>query len=225
MNNTQTFSQFLATQTPHVDLIDFSINLGLTLLLTLIVALAYVQFGTSISNRKMFSKNLVIIAMTTMIIITVVKASLALSLGLVGALSIVRFRTPIKEPEELAFLFISIAIGLCLGAGQREVAGVGFTLVLLVIWFRHTRKIQTANGGMHLSVSTDKPIDDLLDKIISTLKNHASKIELRRIDETKDAFQSDFLVAFDNFENFNKSKNELRSIDENIQLSFLDVGN
>ena len=56
--------------------------------------------------------------MTTLLVIAVVKSSLALSLGLVGALSIVRFRTPIKEPEELAYIFLAIALGLCLGADQ-----------------------------------------------------------------------------------------------------------
>ena len=61
----------------------------------------------------------------TVVVISIVKSSLALSLGLVGALSIVRFRSAIKEPEELAYLFLSIGIGLGLGAGQRVVtAGV-----------------------------------------------------------------------------------------------------
>ena len=55
-----------------------------------------------------------------MVVITIVKSSLALSLGLVGALSIVRFRTPIKETEELIMLFINLAIGLGLGASKGE---------------------------------------------------------------------------------------------------------
>ena len=64
------------------------------------------------------------------------KSSLALSLGLVGALSIVRFRTPIKEPEELAYLFISIAMGLGLGANQilaTVVAGPGILAFMAII--------------------------------------------------------------------------------------------
>ena len=64
--------------------------------------------------------------MTTMLIITVVKSSLALSLGLVGALSIVRFRAAIKEPEELAYLFLTIAIGLALGREPATVRTGGF---------------------------------------------------------------------------------------------------
>ena len=73
------------------------------------------------------------ICLTTLLVITVVKSSLALSLGLVGALSIVRFRTPIKEPEELAYIFLSIAIGLSLGADQREVAAITLLAILIVI--------------------------------------------------------------------------------------------
>ena len=50
-----------------------------------------------------------------------------------GALSIVRFRTPIKEPEELAYIFLAIAIGLALGADQREVAAIAMVIILVVI--------------------------------------------------------------------------------------------
>lgn len=69
----------------------------------------YVRYGNALSNRKVFARNFIILGLTTMFIITVVKNSLALSLGLVGALSIVRFRSAIKEPEELTYLFLTIA--------------------------------------------------------------------------------------------------------------------
>ena len=62
--------------------------------------------------------------MIVFFVILIVKSSLALSLGLVGALSIVRFRTPIKEPEELIYLFLAIAIGLGFGAGQIVPSGI-----------------------------------------------------------------------------------------------------
>ena len=69
------------------------------------------------------------------LVIMVVKSSLALSLGLVGALSIVRFRTPIKEPEELVYLFLAIAIGLGLGAGQVLITTIIVLLILVFINF------------------------------------------------------------------------------------------
>ena len=72
--------------------------------------------------------------MTTMFIITIIKSSLVLSLGLIGALSIIRFRTAIKEPEELTYLFLAIAIGLGLGANQRTIILIAFLLTHLIIW-------------------------------------------------------------------------------------------
>ena len=77
-------------------------------------------------------RTLIVISIVTFLVITVVKSSLALSLGLVGALSIIRFRTPIKEPFELSYLFLSIAIGLGFGAGQ-VIATATVVFVLLVL--------------------------------------------------------------------------------------------
>ena len=82
------------------------IALSLSALLAYFLGKLYVRYGTSLSNRSHFASNFVLITTTTTLIIMIVKSSLALSLGLVGALSIVRFRAAIKEPEELSFLFI-----------------------------------------------------------------------------------------------------------------------
>ena len=120
MNNT-TFEKFLATEYIHVSLLEFVINILITAILAELLAYVYNKFSKSFSDRKLISSNFVYVAMTTMLIFTVVKSSLALSLGLVGALSIVRFRTAIKDPEELSYLFLSIAIGLGLGANQRYI--------------------------------------------------------------------------------------------------------
>ena len=101
-----------------ISISTFLLNLFLTLFLTKILSLIFNRYGKSISNRILFSNNFPLIGMTTMLIITIVKSSLALSLGLVGALSVVRFRTAIKEPEELVYLLFVIALGLGLGAKQ-----------------------------------------------------------------------------------------------------------
>ena len=73
------------------------------------------------------------VGITTFIIISIVKSSLALSLGLVGALSIIRFRTAIKEPEELGYFFMAISIGLGLGANQLYPTIIGFVVLVMVI--------------------------------------------------------------------------------------------
>ena len=88
--------------------------------LALVLRWHFRRFGSTLSNREEFDQVIPFVLLTTVLIISIVKSSLALSLGLVGALSIVRFRTPIKEPEELAYLFVAIAMGLGLGAAQTK---------------------------------------------------------------------------------------------------------
>ena len=99
-------------------LTELLLNLAIGVVLALVVRWHFLRYGSTLSNRDELGGVLPFVLLTTVLIITVVKSSLALSLGLVGALSIVRFRTPIKEPEELAYLFIAIAMGLGLGANQ-----------------------------------------------------------------------------------------------------------
>ena len=105
------------------------LNLALVLLLSQVLTWHYLRYSIVLSNKRKFARNLIFMAATTMLVISVVKTSIALSLGLVGALSIIRFRTPIKEPEELSYLFLAVAIGIGLGADQR----IGTTVMVFVI--------------------------------------------------------------------------------------------
>ena len=133
MNKFQTFQEFLATQSVKVPVFEFVINLLIAAILAYILGLLYVRFAATLSNRKKLANDFILITMTTMIVITIVKSSLALSLGLVGALSIVRFRAAIKEPTELGYLFFAIAIGLGCGADQRVITIVGFLIISSII--------------------------------------------------------------------------------------------
>ena len=98
----ETFDQFLSASRTNIPVLGFTLNIILSAILAISLSWVYAKYGHSLSNRKQFGKNFLLITMTTMVVISIVKSSLALSLGLVGALSIVRFRAAIKEPEELA---------------------------------------------------------------------------------------------------------------------------
>ena len=139
--------KILATQNIAIDLETFIISILVSIFLSFLVQQFYKRFATTLSNKEEFSKNFVILAATTTIIITIVKSSLALSLGLVGALSIVRFRAAIKEPEELVYLFLIISIGLACGAGQFQVIIIGIIIILILIFFysKSTNKIKIRN--------------------------------------------------------------------------------
>jgi hypothetical protein len=109
MNLEQLLSYF-QTPTP-VDPYQIVSQTLLLILLTSLLSLIYFFTGNSLSNRSRLATIFPLMALTTMLIISVVKSSLALSLGLVGALSIVRFRAAIKDPEELAYIFLAISLG------------------------------------------------------------------------------------------------------------------
>lgn len=219
----QTFDQFLATQSFQVPIAGFLVNMMLAIILAFILGQVYIHYGTSLSNRRVFGRNFLIIGMTTMFIITVVKSSLALSLGLVGALSIVRFRTAIKDPEELAYLFITIAIGLGLGADQRAITVIAVLTIISIIVIRSmfNKKIKFDNN-LHLTLSSCNPDKIELSQIVSILNKHCPNVNLKRFDETSETLESTFLVNFDNFEQIELVKNELNKLSKTLKITFLD---
>ena len=160
MNN-QNFD-FLSNTNLEINFQDFIFNLLIAGVLSFIIKLFYKKFSTTLSNREEFSKNFVLLSVTTFIVITVVKNSLALSLGLVGALSIVRFRAAIKEPEELVYLFLIISIGLGCGAGQIKVtvAGIFFSTIIIYLNSIIRTKEITKSGVLNLGIITQKKLNE-----------------------------------------------------------------
>ena len=218
-----TFQDFLATQSPQIPLWDFSINFVLAAVLAFILGQVYIYFGDSLSNRRMFARNFMILTMTTMLIITVVKSSLALSLGLVGALSIIRFRAAIKEPEELAYIFLIISIGLGLGADQRLITTFAVFIIITMIMakkkFVYRRK---ENQNLHLTVSSHNPDKIDLNQIVTVLNNYCSAVNMKRFDETNEMLEASFLVEFSDFEQIEKVRSDLSKLSKSVKTTFLD---
>jgi hypothetical protein len=115
-------------------------------------------------------------------VIFVIKSSLALSLGLVGALSIVRFRAAIKEPEELIFLFFCIAVGLALGAKYPELAIAGTACFTLFVILRHRLGRGTRES---LLITIIGPQDAMFNgdatKLGETIRQTAGRFSLQRL--------------------------------------------
>ncbi len=116
-------------------------------LLGVYVRTLYRRFAGTVSNRDSFSRSFPLLTLSTILVIFVVKSSLALSLGLVGALSIVRFRAAIKEPEELVYLFFCIATGLAIGAEYFAVAAMGTVVFTAFVVGSHRARARLAGGG------------------------------------------------------------------------------
>ena len=218
----QATDQFFTTPSIEVDLRELGVNMVIAAILAFILGKAYIRFGNSLSNRRMFANNFELLACTTMLIITVVKSSLALSLGLVGALSIVRFRSAIKEPEELAFLFLTIAIGLGLGAGQTAVTLVAFSIILLLIWVRGRLRKKEDHQNLYLVVSSQEPGEDSLNNVVGVLRKNCHDASLRRFEQRSGFLEAAFSVELERYEDLERSKNELRNIDDSLEISFVD---
>ena len=191
-------------------------------ILALILGKFYIRYGNTLSNRKAFSKNFIVLAITTMFIISVVKSSLALSLGLVGALSIVRFRAAIKEPEELTYLFLTIAIGLGCGANLTILTLIAFIGFISVIWFVNHYQKNNDTQNLYLTISSTQPQTVDLKNIIEVLKKYCSGIKLKRTDETPAAIEASFFVEFDDFEKLEQAKSSLKNIHPSIAITFMD---
>ena len=222
MNKILTFEEFLATQSVQVPVLGFIFNLLLTALLAYVVSIVYVKYGRSLSNRRVFANSFIILAITTMLIITIVKSSLALSLGLVGALSIVRFRTAIKEPEELIYLFLCIAIGLGLGADQRVITFVAILTISGIIYIKHFLFKSKENENLLITIITHNPNKVELNQIITILKEYCLSVNLKRFDENSEVLESSFLVEFESIDKLQNMKSSLQKSNENIEITFLD---
>ena len=108
-------------------------RIAVTVLLgTLIFVSYYISHRGTIYSRK-FNVSLVLLAVLTGTVMIVIGNNIALSLGMVGALSIVRFRTAIKDSRDTLYIFWSIIVGICCGVGDYLVAGVGSAVVFLLL--------------------------------------------------------------------------------------------
>lgn len=222
MGKVQSFQEFLTTQSVQVPVLGFVFNLAMAAILAYLLSIIYTRHGKSLSNRGMFASNFMLLTMTTMLIITIVKSSLALSLGLVGALSIVRFRAAIKEPEELAYLFLAIAIGLGFGADQRIITVVAFAIIIGCIWLKNSFSKSNADQNLYLTVTSRKPNKTELNQVVDTLKKHCTAVSLKRFDETEDILEASFFVGYDDYEALTQSKVSLRNLNDSIKITFLD---
>jgi uncharacterized membrane protein YhiD involved in acid resistance len=192
--------------------------------LALLVKHFYIRYGHALSNRRIFSNNFPIIAATTFLVITVVKSSLALSLGLVGALSIVRFRAPIKEPEELAYLFLTIGIGLGIGADQMFPTVIVVLLILLVVvrWQGFKKTAENHNLYLNIEVSRVSSEKDILKQIDAILKGNSSLFDIRRVDMRGDTLHVTYYVDFESNEVLTAVLDSLKKSIPNVALTFID---
>jgi uncharacterized membrane protein YhiD involved in acid resistance len=209
-------------QSAPLSLTSLTINLLLSIVLAGAVSWFYMRYGTSMSNRTQFAQVLPVLSLTTVLIISVVKSSLALSLGLVGALSIVRFRTAIKEPEELIYLFIAIAIGLGLGADQRLPTLLAVAIILAYLLGRALLRPRRHRNNLFMNLTSLAPGESSFADINAVLLNHVESINLRRLDHSESELQTSYLIHCPDDLVLTNLLDELRSTFPKSEISFVE---
>ena len=221
VQNLDNFKDFFLNQSVEIDIFSFLISLLLSAILALLVKYVYLKCAMTLSNKSYFSDLFVPLSITTTLVITVIKFSLALSLGLVGALSIVRFRAAIKEPEELIYLFLIIGIGLACGANQ-YIVGISATIFIIITLFIFSK---FRRSDVHMSETKNINVLQLeiknksisLQKILKILEKDTNYLNLKSstISENTEVYL--FWVEFKN------KKSELKSIDRIRNLNQKDI--
>ncbi len=221
-------NQFAIDSGETFSMVNYLINIVLCAILLYILSLVYVKFGRSLSNRYQLSKVLIIVGVTTFIIISIVKSSLALSLGLVGALSIIRFRTAIKEPEELGYFFIAIAIGLGFGANQLLPTLVGAVVLFLIIFLAgrgSTKSMVSQNLLVSKASIVGEDKSAIQKNIMAILAKNSSRTELIRMNLNEAQIDYNFLVVLKDVNSINNITNDLTNLDSKMSISFIDSQN
>jgi uncharacterized membrane protein YhiD involved in acid resistance len=221
-NKWNLFQKFLITEEVQISVEDFLTSTVILIVLSLILEFTYMKCAKSLSNRKVFAGNFMLIAFTTMLIISIVKSSLALSLGLVGALSIVRFRAAIKEPEELTYLFFAIALGLGLGANQQVITVVAFIIMSAIIWVRFFLAPNKKSQNLLFTISAEQQNDFNLATINSIIERHFKKYELKRFDENEDVLEASYLIDIRDPGKLEACKNELQKLNNKMSVTYID---
>ncbi|MBP2622321.1 DUF4956 domain-containing protein [Streptococcus oricebi] len=125
------------------------------------VSYAYTHTGTAYSKK--FNVSLMTLTVLTATVMTVIGNNVALSLGMVGALSVVRFRTAIKDSRDTAYIFWTIVVGICCGVGDYIVASVGSSVIFLLLLFlgqvkNENRLLLIVKGGKEIEI----PLEGLI---------------------------------------------------------------
>jgi hypothetical protein len=215
---------FILNDQIQVNLITFLEGLLLAAFLSLLIQITYIKFSNSLSNKYDFSKNFIILGLTTTLVITIVKSSLALSLGLVGALSIVRFRAAIKEPEELIYLFLIIATGLGCGAGQLRITLIGILVAIIIIiiygYFWKKNKF-ISEEIISSSIIFEKRVPDKeINEIIKKINPFCKYVKFISLSSTENQTTLNLDLRPKNFDEINKILDEIKKQDNKVKVMF-----
>ncbi len=215
-------SDLVPNNVEQMELLPTLFSFTICILMGFAIRAFYIRRSFSLTGKTHVGSVLPILSAVIFLVIMVVKSSLALSLGLVGALSIVRFRTPIKEPEELVYLFLAIAVGLGYGAGHILLTTLLTVIILLVIWFWLSNRKVGSTNEYNLVVHWQNP-ELSFAKISDEVKKFASSLKLVRLDSNQTNHTAVMLVSPGEGAQLDALVGGLKAIDPEINSTFFEA--
>ena len=209
-------SSFLENVTA-VSLLDIVLALVLAFCLGLFIFLIYKKTYAGVMYSSSFGVTLVALTMITTLVILAVTSNVVLSLGMVGALSIVRFRTAIKEPLDIAFLFWAIAAGIVLAAGMIPLAVFGSVLIGIILLIFANRKDMTNPYIVVLSCDGHESEE----KAIAYLKEKTKRCSVKSKTARKGSVELNLGIRLqDDNTDFINELSELPGVDSAVLVSY-----
>jgi hypothetical protein len=204
-----------------LDTVSIITNFILCVIMSFIARSFYIKYSTSLTGKHHIGTVIPILATIVFSVILVVKSSLALSLGLVGALSIVRFRTPIKEPEELVYLFLSISIGLGYAAGYSLLTTILTLSILAMIYFWLSNKSIGNKDEFNLIINW-KSETISYQMILEEVMEVSTSLKLIRLNKGSINNSVVLLIVPEEKFGIDNISNKLISIDDSVDVSFFE---
>jgi len=207
--------------TGEADYLLIILNLFFCIISSFILMYVYRYKSNALSSKIQISPIIPLLSNITFLVILIVKSSLALSLGLVGALSVIRFRTPVKEPEDLAFLFFAIALGIGYGAFQLYATSIIFVILITIIWFFLSNKNENITNDFNIVVECDSEKNSkYFDKILDLLRANCREVNLVKVEKEIKTTVIYYRVTFENADNIKNLMNILNKEFNEIKFSF-----
>ena len=126
---------YLLENNINISVAEIAIGLIVSVILAFFIYFVYKKTYTGVMYSRNFNVTLLLISVITTMVMMIIQSNLALSLGMVGALSIIRFRTAVKDTKDSAFIFWAIAVGIACGAGVYTIAVLGSVIIALILFF------------------------------------------------------------------------------------------
>ncbi|PWU67732.1 DUF4956 domain-containing protein [Gracilibacillus dipsosauri] len=209
-------SSFLET-TSSFSIIDALLGIGVAFMVGLFIYFIYKKTFNGVIYSHSYNISLVIMTMATALVIMGISQNVLLSLGMVGALSIVRFRTPIKDPMDLVYLFWSVIAGILCGAGFILLAVIGSVLIGLVLLI-FANKIKVENPYLLIIKYDQNAVNEELEQIVKTYTKRFSLKSKSMIEDYEEITYE--IRVKDNDSNITSELARIKGVQTAVMLSY-----